>query len=193
MMLALLVRLARLRWLVVLAVACRGAGSPAPAPSLASAPAAPAAVPTTSRRAPGAPPAPTVRYRVAIVPFATPHGDINAPSYAARLAKLLREVAAAKDTVVALPDRLDGCEADLGACAVAIGGRARVDIVIYGILEHGTEEGRTTLWLESVALASGAVRKWEDSITMESDTFFKHAMQSAHKALVEQSGNGSTP
>jgi hypothetical protein len=135
-------------------------------------------------------PAPRAHYRVAVVPFATPHGDINAPSYAEQLKKLLEEVVAATDTVVSLPDRFEGCAGDLKPCAVAAATRARVDIVIYGTLEHGTEEGRTELWLESVTLASGDVRKWEDKITMESDTFFRQSMESARRALVEPPGGG---
>jgi len=134
-----------------------------------------------------------VRPRVAVVPFATPYGDINAPSYAEQLKKLLEEVAAATDTVVTLPDGFEGCAESLKSCAVAAAQRARVDIVIYGILVHGTEAGSTELWLESVTLASGDARKWEENITMESDTFFKLSMQSAHKALVEPPPPGNTP
>jgi hypothetical protein len=128
---------------------------------------------------------PPPRYRVAVVLLATPYGDVNAPQYADRVTKLLRRVAAEKGTHVAMPDPFAACVRDIQPCAIEAGKRARADVVIYGMLIHGTEAGSTEVRLESVETSSAKARTWEETITMDSDHFFEVAARSAYQALVE--------
>ena len=194
-------RSARLRCLIVFAVACRGESPPSPtapppttpsppvaaAPDAAPAPPAPDAAPAP---APAPPPPPAFvaksHYRVTVVPLTTPYGDVNAPHFANKMTKLLRDLAAARGTLVSMPDPFADCVQDIRPCAVAAGKRARADVVIYGTLVNGTTAGVADVQLESVAIPSEIVRTWEESISDPSSLFFDLAAQSAYAVLVEK-------